>query len=363
VTVDPTADQVVDSSSRHAQTHQTHRALGDVRSHLKRSALKLVGFVVVAYLVLRLIPTLEQALTSLKSVSWGWVVGAIALEVVSETGFVVSWRRIVDPEKVLQRDGRGWRMDQRVAWAQLGGGLLVPGGTLGGMGVGGWILHRFGMPTKVIAERQFNLSFLNTGVSAIALVVFGVGLAAGIFPGEDRLLLTLLPAAVAACGIAGALLITARAGAYAARLGAKHAKIARSITTLADAVDDTERVFFHRRGVTTVLGAVVYLGFEILILWLALIAVHAHPTPGFAIVVMAYVIGALGGSLPLPASVGTIGGIAGMLIVYGVHHDAAVAAVLLHQAIGLLVPLTGGTIAYVIIRRQLGPIGAPHGSG
>jgi Lysylphosphatidylglycerol synthase TM region len=241
----------------------------------------------------------------------------------------------------------------------------VPGGSLGGMGVGGWILHRFGMPTKTIAERQFNLSFLNTAVSALALIVFGVGLATGVFAGEDRLLLTLLPAAVAACGIAVGLLIAPRGSAYAARLQAKHAKIARTITTLADAVEDTEHVLVHRSGLTTALAAVAYLGFEILILWLALIAVHTHPTPGFAIVVMAYIIGALGGSLPLPASVGTIGGIAGMLIVYGVHHNPAVAAVLLHQAIGLLVPLVGGTIAYVIIRRQLGPvpIGAHHGSG
>jgi hypothetical protein len=51
-----------------------------------------------------------------------------------------------------------------------------------------------------------------------------------------------------------------------------------------------------------------------------------------------------------------IGGIAGMLIVYGVHRSPAVAAVLLHQATGLLVPLAGSTIAYVIIRRQLGPV-------
>jgi hypothetical protein len=47
-------------------------------------------------------------------------------------------------------------------------------------------------------------------------------------------------------------------------------------------------------------------------------------------------------------------GIAGMLIVYGVAHNPAVAAVLLHQAIGLLVPLVGGGIAYMIIRRRLG---------
>ena len=47
---------------------------------------------------------------------------------------------------------------------------------------------------------------------------------------------------------------------------------------------------------------------------------------------------------------------AGMLIVYGVAHNPAVAAVLLHQAIGLLVPLAGGGIAYMIIRHRLGPI-------
>jgi uncharacterized membrane protein YbhN (UPF0104 family) len=71
---------------------------------------------------------------------------------------------------------------------------------------------------------------------------------------------------------------------------------------------------------------------------------------------MAYIIGALGGSIPLPASIGTIGGIAGMLILYGVTHNAAIAAVLLHQAIGLLVPLTGGGIAYTILRRRVRPI-------
>jgi uncharacterized membrane protein YbhN (UPF0104 family) len=351
--VDQAADRVAEPSSRPDHTPQTHRALSDVKDHLWRSALRLAGYVVVAYLVLRLIPTLNQAPASLKRVSLRWVVGAMLLEVLSETGFVVAWRRIVDPDRVPQRDGRGWRMDQRVAWAQLGGGLVLPGGSLGGMGVGGWIFHRFGMPTKVIAERQFNLSFLNTGVDALALVVFGLGLAAGVFAGEDRLLLTLLPAAVAAGGIAAALLIAPRAGAFATRLEAKHAKIARSITTLADAVSDTKRVLFRRGGWTTVLGAVAYLAFDLLILWLALVAVHAHPTPGFAIVVMAYIIGALGGSLPLPASVGTIAGIAGMLIVYGVHHNPAVAAVVLYQAIGLLVPVAGGTIAYIMIRRQL----------
>jgi hypothetical protein len=71
---------------------------------------------------------------------------------------------------------------------------------------------------------------------------------------------------------------------------------------------------------------------------------------------MAYIIGALGGSIPLPASAGTVGGFGGMLILYSVGHNVAIAAVLLHQAIGLLVPLAGGGIAYVILRHRFGPI-------
>jgi uncharacterized membrane protein YbhN (UPF0104 family) len=281
-----------------APEHLARRALSDAKRHLQKSALKLAGYLVAAYVVLKLIPTLKQALRSLEHVSWEW----------------------------------------------------------GGVGVGALILHRFGVPSKVIAEREFNLSFLNTAVDALALIVFGVGLATGILSGESRLLLTLLPAAVAATGIAAALLIARRAGNHAERLHAKHPKIASALTTLANAVDDTKRLLVHRGSWTSVLGVLAYLGFDVLVLWTAFLAVHVHPVPGFAIVIMGYIIGALGGSIPLPASIGTIGGITGMLILYGVAHNAAIAAVLLHQAIGLLVPLTGGGIAYAILRRRVGPI-------
>jgi hypothetical protein len=133
----------------------------------------------------------------------------------------------------------------------------------------------------------------------------------------------------------------------------------RPLSTLAKAVDDTRRLLLHRGSWTSVLGILAYLGFDVLVLWSAFLAIHTHPMPGFAIVIMAYIIGALGGSIPLPASAGTIGGIAGMLILYGVAHDPAIAAVLLHQAIGLLVPLAGGGIAYAILRRRLGPLIRP----
>jgi len=80
----------------------------------------------------------------------------------------------------------------------------------------------------------------------LKLIPVGVGLAVGVFVGQHHLLLTVLPAAIAATGIALALLIAHCVSSHAARLQIKHPKIASAITTLADAVADTERLLFHR---------------------------------------------------------------------------------------------------------------------
>jgi hypothetical protein len=106
------------------------------------------------------VPDLKQALRSLEHVGWELVLIALALEVLSEVGYVTSCRAIVDPENLLGRDRRGVRISTHAAWPQLGGGMVVPGGALASIGVGAWILRRFGMPAKAIAERQFNVSLL-----------------------------------------------------------------------------------------------------------------------------------------------------------------------------------------------------------
>src|SRR6516164_1204276 len=90
--------------------HARH-LLAEVRSHLKQRALRLVGFLLVVYAVLKLIPALEQALHALENATWEWVVALIALEVLSEAGFVFAWSAIVDPQNVLAADGRSRRMD------------------------------------------------------------------------------------------------------------------------------------------------------------------------------------------------------------------------------------------------------------
>src|ERR1700722_4807121 len=218
----PTKPSVAAPPQHHPKPHHSRLALADAKGQLGRRALKLVGYLAVAYLIVRLIPSLRQALRDLEHVRWEWVVAALALELVSEIGFVASWRAIVDPEDVLARDGRGGRTATPAAWAQIGGGRLVPGGALSGGGVGAWSLPRFGMSTKLVAERQFNLSFLNTTIDALALIVFGLGLAVGVFPGEGNLALTLVPAAIAAIALGAAVLLARRAARYAAREPTQH---------------------------------------------------------------------------------------------------------------------------------------------
>jgi uncharacterized membrane protein YbhN (UPF0104 family) len=341
-------------------TRHTRRALSAGLTRLQKRALKALGYVVLIYLLFRLWPALNQALHSLEHVRWEWIVGAVALELLSEFGYVQAWRAIVDQDGLLAADGRGTRTATRAAWAQLGGGMLVPGGSLASIGVGAWILRHFGMPPRTIAERQFNLGFLNTAVDALALVLFGVGLALGILGHQSNPLLTWLPASVAAAGIAAALVLGRRGVKRAQSLAPRHPKLAESIGSLAGAVDATRRILFHRGSRRSVLGAVAYLGFDVLVMWTAFIEIHANPVPAFAAVAMAYIIGALGGSIPLPAGIGAVGGIAGMLVVYGVARDAATAAVLLYEAVGLLVPSIGGGIAYLFLRREFGPMKTAH---
>jgi uncharacterized membrane protein YbhN (UPF0104 family) len=354
--------------TRRERLGRTRRLLRGARGQLRAHALKLVGFLLLAYLVLRLVPGLEKAFNDLKNVKLRWVLAAMAVETVSEIGYVISWRRILDPDDLLREGGRGKHLGARVAWAQLGGGMLVPGGTLGSMGVGAWMLHRLGIPMDRVGERQFTLMFLNSTVDGLAIVFFGVGLALGVFSGESNLLLTLLPAAVVVVGIALALFVAGRAERLAERFKDSRPRVAKSIAALAAAVQSTRQMLRHRGSGKAVLGAVVYLGFDMLVLQGAFIAIDVHPVPGFAVVSMCYLLGGLAGSIPLPANLGAVGGMAAMLIVFGVEHNSAIAAVVLYQAIGYLVPLIGGGLAYLFLRREFaamkdGESGEPSGGG
>ena len=69
---------------------------------------------------------------------------------------------------------------------------------------------------------------------------------------------------------------------------------------------------------------------------------------------MGYLIGQLGGLLPLPGGIGGIdGGLIGTMIVYGLPAAAVTASVLAYRVILFWLPLVLGGIAFASLRKHL----------
>ena len=102
-----------------------------------------------------------------------------------------------------------------------------------------------------------------------------------------------------------------------------------------------------------VLGSLGYWAFDNLVLWACFHAFGVNPP--LTVVLMGYLIGQLGGLLPIPGGIGGIdGGLIGTLIVYGAPAAATAAAVLAYRVILFWVPLVLGVPAFASLRRNLG---------
>jgi uncharacterized membrane protein YbhN (UPF0104 family) len=107
-----------------------------------------------------------------------------------------------------------------------------------------------------------------------------------------------------------------------------------------------------RRHLLVPVGAVGYWLFDNAVLWATFHAVGASPP--ITVILMGYLIGQLGGALPLPGGIGGIdGGLIGTLVVYGTPVAATGAAVVLYRLILFWLPLVFGAIAFASLRRAL----------
>ncbi len=81
-----------------------------------------------------------------------------------------------------------------------------------------------------------------------------------------------------------------------------------------------------------------------------------RPTPTFWAVAMAYLVGMLANSIPIPGGFFAVeGGIVGMLLLFGVRPGSTVlAAVVTYRAISLWVPALIGTVAFLSLRGEIG---------
>ena len=264
-----------------------------------------------------------------------WIVVAVALEIVSELGFVGMFRLFFN--RVPAREAR------RMAWTELASGALLPGGGAGGLAIGGWLMHVAGAPTPWIVRRSEGVFFLGAAVSALAMIGAGVALIAGA-AGPHDFGRAVLPTLIAAFGTGA---VAALPWILRRRPGAP-----RWVRAIGVGVAEAERRVFSRRAGWRPLAAVGYLAFDIAVLWVALNALG--PAPGIAALIMGYSIGYVANALPVPGGIGVLdAGLTGALALYGVSTTQAAAAVVIYHAISLWVPGVGGLYAYLRLRPRL----------
>jgi uncharacterized protein (TIRG00374 family) len=323
------------------------------RRKLRARLLLLAGVVLVVVAVVTLLPGLAALRTRLSSAKPGWLALGAGLKVLSGLGYIAVFRMVFCRRM-------SWRVSYQIGMSELGANALFPTGGAGGLALGAWALKRGGMPGSEIARRTVAFFLLTSVANVGGLIIVGTGLALRLFPGETNLALTIVPAAVAAIAILGALLAGRTAPRLHRRLErSEHAEHSSRISALAlktlVAVADgvTEAVALLReRNAWLIGGIVAYLLFDVMILWATFRAFGAAPP--LAIVWIAYLIGELGGLIPVPGGIGGVdAGLVGALALYNVPLTSAASAVLAYRAIALWVPAILGTLAFVSLRRTL----------
>jgi uncharacterized protein (TIRG00374 family) len=242
----------------------------------------------------------------------------------------------------------------QIGFADLGANAVVPVGGAGGLALGAWALRRGGMSTERIAHRSVAFFFLTSLPNVLGVIVLGLAMALGLLDGHVGVALTLVPALVAA----GAIVATIAGGRWAGRAGRSvdertegDSRLAKVLRAFSDGVSGALSLL-RERDPWLLVGLLGYLGFDVMILWATF---HAFgSSPALEIIWIGYLIGELGGLIPLPGGVGGVDlGLVGTLTLYHVPVGAATAAVLGYRAIALIVPAALGVIAFALLRRAL----------
>jgi uncharacterized membrane protein YbhN (UPF0104 family) len=297
-------------------------------------------------LVVLLAPGLGEVRALLDNAAPGWIALAIVLEGLSFASYIVMF------SPVFCR-GLSWRRSWQIGGSELAMGSIVPASGLGGLALGAWVLHEGGMEPERIARRTVAFFLIKSSVNFVAVAVIGTLMFAGLFGREQPWTLTLLPAALSVAIIAAVLTIP-RFGPGkepppdASRAGRLAHATRRAITT----GTQTSVEIVRAGNLRVIAGAIGYWAFDNAVL-LATFKAFGF-TPDASVLLMGYLIGQMGGLLPLPGGIGGIdGGLIGTLIVYGAPAAATAAAVLAYRVILFWLPLIAGSIAFIQLRRDM----------
>ena len=316
-----------------------------------------VGSVCFLYFVLPQIAGLKDTWHRVDQGDPWWIALCALTEALSFIGYVWLFRT------VFVRGGTriDWKESYQITMAGLAATRLFAAAGAGGVALTAWALRRSGMERRIVACRLVAFMATLYTIYMAALVIDGLGMYVGLFPGPAPFAVTVVPAIFGAVAIGVFLSVAllpgdferriaswsrrdSRGGQIARRLAAVPASAASGIRTAIRLTHDRE---------VGLLGAVMWWGFDIATLWAAFHA-FGGDTPPWSVIVMAYYVGMIANTLPIPGGIGGVeGGMIGAFAAFDVNAGLAVVAVLTYRAFSFWLPTVPGAIAYFQLRRTV----------
>jgi uncharacterized protein (TIRG00374 family) len=326
------------------------------RRRLLASGVFVVSIVAFLYFVLPKLLGLQETWHRIERGDVWWLVLGLALEVCSFLGYIALFRAVF-----VRGDSRvDWRESYEITMAGLAATRLFASAGAGGIALTAWALRRAGFEPRIVACRMIAFTVLVYGVYMATLVIDGLGLYFGLFPGSAPFAITVIPAIVGGVVILLFLAVSLLPGdfeRFVARGTSSQRPIGRLARRLAAApaaaaTGVRTAISLVRARDPYVLGAVVWWGFDIAVLWACFHAFGGRPPT--AVVVMSYFVGMVGNTLPLPGGIGGVdGGMIGAFSAFGVPVDVSVVAVLAYRGIAFWLPTLPGAFAYLQLRRTV----------
>jgi uncharacterized membrane protein YbhN (UPF0104 family) len=327
----------------------------DLRATVRRAALPVLLTAAAVATVLLLggrINAFADALKRAVAVDPAWAIAAIAFECISIAGYVSLLSLIAGRATSRIRV----RESAQITLAGAAATRLLPTAGAGGAAVTLWALRRAGLNARAAAHTLLVFFVLLYGVFLASIVLAGAAIALGLVNNPGPVALSAIPAAAATAGIALAIALSRRTNETLTQAAPEPtprsglrlpSRLYRGGRLLGDAVRDATRV--ARSGDLRLAGAIAYWLLDAAVLWSMLRALGA--APAVPVVLLAYFVGQVANTLPIPGSVS--GGIAGVLLAFGVPAGLALPAVLAYRTIAVWLPTPLAVAAMPALRSTI----------
>jgi uncharacterized protein (TIRG00374 family) len=346
-------------------TEAVETGFGMGRRRIIVYALVVLVIIVALYFVLPKITETGDALDKIGDADPVWLVIALGFNLLSFAAYIALFAGTVGGlnASMQVRERLDWRASYQITLAGLAATRLFSAGGAGGIALTYWALRRAGMPARETARRLVAFLVLLYTVYLGALVVCGLFLRIGLFPGPSPVGMTIVPAAIAGITLVAVFLISLIPGDFE-RLVASWARghrrvgLARRIASVPATIASGTRaalslILHPSSGLLSIVGAAGFWAANIAVLW-ACFHAFGESVPK-AVLIQGFFVGMTANLLPFfPGGVGSVdAGLIAAFLAFGLPSSAVFVAVLTYRVIAFWLPIPPGIVAYFQLRRTV----------